>query len=148
MTDQPSPDRVALDAWEALFRAQSTLFRRFGAAPVWQGRTPRDYDVLYQLSRAGEQGMRQRDLIEQLMISQPSLSRLLDRMHAEGLVQRVPDHRDRRGTLITLTLEGASLQRRIGALHAKDIARTMQQRLSLEELRELRRLAERLVSGD
>lgn len=138
-------DRLAVDAWESLFRAQSMLFRRFSEAPVWQGRSMREYDVLYQLSLAAEGGMRQRDLMEHLLISQPSLSRLLDKLVGEGLLDRCPDPRDGRGALLNLTGEGRAVQRSIGAGHAQDIARAMTDRLGAAELRQLRELAERLV---
>ncbi|MBK0419688.1 MarR family transcriptional regulator [Leucobacter sp. CSA1] len=140
--------RLAVEAWEALFRAQTVLFRRFSAAPVWQGRSTREYDVLYQLSLSGEEGVRQRDLMDRLMISQPSLSRLVDKLVGEGLVLRCPDPRDGRGALLSLSDSGLAVQRRIGAGHAKDVARAMSERLDPEELRRLRALAEKLVGDD
>lgn len=143
--EAPGQARAAVEAWEALFRAQSVLFRQFARSEVWQGRTTRDYDVLYQLSRADEAGMRQRDLTDRLYISQPSLSRMIDRLVEEGLIHRRPDPSDGRGALLELSPDGRALQRRIGAGHAADIARTMRERLTEEELRTLRDLAERLV---
>lgn len=135
---------LAVAAWEALFRAQSGLFREFAASPVWHGRSTREYDVLYQLGRAGEQGMRQRDLTDRLFISQPSLSRMIERLVQEGLINRCPDPNDGRGALLALSEAGRSLQRRIGAGHAADIARAMRARLSDDELRTLQALANKL----
>ena len=136
---------AAVEAWEALFRAQSTLFRKFSEAPVWHGRTTREYDILYQLGRAGEEGMRQRDLTDRLIISQPSLSRMIERLVTEGIIDRCPDPRDGRGAILKLSDAGRALQRQIGAGHAADIAQTMRDRLSESELRTLKELAERLV---
>ncbi|GAA2181002.1 hypothetical protein GCM10009847_21120 [Leucobacter tardus] len=141
-------ERLAVESWEALFRAQSTLFRRFQQAPVWAGRNPREYDVLYQMSLGGESGVRQRDLMNRLMMSQPSLSRVVDRLVSDGLIDRCPDPRDGRGALLSLTSEGASLQRRIGAAHAKDVAQALTSRLSDDELMQLRALAQKLVCAE
>lgn len=140
--------RDAVAAWESLLRAQSELFRDFSQSPVWRGRTMREYDVLYQLSRAPEGGMRQRDLTDRLLISQPSLSRMIDRMTDEGLIDRSPDPRDGRGAMLELTAQGRALQRRIGAGHANDVAQTMRSRLSDTELAQLRELTDRLLGAD
>lgn len=138
-------ERLAVDAWEAMFRAQSTLFRRFQQAPVWADRNPREYDVLYQMSLAGGSGVRQRDLMNRLMMSQPSLSRVIDRLVTDDLIDRCPDPRDGRGALLSLTAEGSALQRRIGAAHAKDVAQALTSRLSDDELVQLRSLTQKLT---
>ncbi|MBU3994657.1 MAG: MarR family transcriptional regulator [Actinobacteria bacterium] len=143
--DSSGQSAAAVEAWEALFRAQSTLFRQFTQSPVWHGRTTREYDILYQLGRTDENGMRQRDLTDRLFISQPSLSRMIERLVSEGLIDRCPDPRDGRGAILKLSDTGRALQRRIGAGHAADIAQTMRDRLSEDELRTLKSLAERLA---
>lgn len=137
--------RAAVDAWESLFRAQSLLFQQFTESKAWQGRSPREYDVLYQLGRAGDAGLRQRDLTGRLFISQPSLSRMIERLVEEGLIERRPDPRDGRGALLALSTAGRELQRRIGAGHATDIAAAMRARLTDAELRELTRLTRKLA---
>lgn len=43
--------REAAEAWEALFRAQVALMRRFSAEDVWGEASIREYDVLFTLSR-------------------------------------------------------------------------------------------------
>lgn len=139
---------AAVAAWEALFVAQSTLARRFAAAPVWHGRTMQEYDVLYQLSKPGAERLRQCDLTSLLLISQPSLSRLIDRLVKDGLVERRADPEDRRGTILSLTDAGLQLQRRIGAGHARDVATAMRERLTADEIETLRILTERLVAPE
>lgn len=141
-------ERLAVDAWEAMFRAQSTLFRRFQQAPVWADRNPREYDVLYQMSLAGGSGVRQRDLMNRLMMSQPSLSRVIDRLVTDELIDRCPDPRDGRGALLSLTAEGSALQRRIGVAHAKDVAQALTSRLSDDELVQLRSLTQKLTCAE
>lgn len=89
--------------------------------------------------------MRQRDLTDRLFISQPSLSRMIERLVNEGLIDRCPDPRDGRGAILKLSDAGRALQRQIGSGHAADIAQTMRGRLSESELRTLKELAERLA---
>jgi len=92
--------RAAAEAWEALFRAQVTLMRRLQADDIWGDLSMREYDVLFTLSRCPD-GLRMRDLNAYVLLSQPSLSRLVDRLEAAGLVRRVVVPDDARGTTVT-----------------------------------------------
>ncbi|SNB78301.1 transcriptional regulator, MarR family [Arboricoccus pini] len=65
------------------------------------------------LLRAGGSGLRQGALAAQLGIEGPSLVRLLDRLAAEGLVERWPDPSDRRARTVHLTPSGLALVERI-----------------------------------
>lgn len=140
-------DRLALAAWESLFRAQVTLMRGFGDSPAWAGRSAQEYDVLLGLSRGPEAGLRQRDLIEAQLVSQPSLSRMLARLEAEGLIARCPDPRDQRGALLRLTAAGRELQRAIGRAHARDVSDALGARLDEAELAQLRELTTKLLAA-
>lgn len=136
--------RLAAEAWEELFRAQVTLMRRFEAGDDFAPLTSREYDVLFQLSR-GEGGvMRMRELTELIMLTQPSLSRMVDRLSARGLVERRAAPDDGRGVVVALTEEGAALQRQIGRNHVRSIRRYVGGALDEEELRTLQRLAHKL----
>lgn len=135
--------RLALESWEALFRAQSTRFREFQASSAWGDRTDREYDVLYTLSREAG-GMRQKNLTECLLISQPSLSRLIERLAGDGFIERSADPLDRRGAILRLTDAGRALQRKIGAGHARDVTQALTARLTPEEMVTLRDLSQKL----
>lgn len=50
----PSSTERAVDAWEALFRAQVSLMRRFTADDIWDPISLREYDVLFTLSKCPE----------------------------------------------------------------------------------------------
>ena len=76
---------AAVEAWEALFRVQSTLLRRFAEQDVWGGLSVREYDVLYTLSRSPQGRCRLGELSEDVYLPQPSLSRLVDRLARRGL---------------------------------------------------------------
>lgn len=143
--DRGEISRLALETWESLFRAQTTRYREFQASEAWAGRSDRDYDVLYTLSQV-EAGMRQKDLTDCLLISQPSLSRLIDRLVAEGVVDRRADPTDRRGAILSLTESGRQLQRKLGTSHARDVTRALALRLTPEEMSTLRDLSRKLLA--
>ncbi len=142
--EQGGSPRVAAEAWEELFRAQVTLMRRFEATDDFAPLTAREYDVLFQLSRGPGGAMRMRDLAELILLTQPSLSRMVDRLSVRGLVERrsVPD--DARGVVVALTEEGARLQREIGRRHVRTIRRYVGGALDDDELHTLGRLAKKL----
>jgi DNA-binding MarR family transcriptional regulator len=140
----PSDVRTSVAAWEALFRAQVALVRRFARHDVWGGMSMREYDVLYTLSRADGQALRLRELAQSSLLTQPSLSRLVDRLENEGLVHREPVEGDRRGTAVHLTAAGLARQREIGRRHARAIDALVGGALDADELATLERLCTRL----
>lgn len=132
--------RLAAQAWESLFRAQVTLMRRFTADDVWGPLSVREYDVLFALSGSRGAGMRLNELNREVLLSQPSLSRMVDRLAAGGYVTKGEAPGDRRGTRVQLTAEGARLQREIGRRHVERIAHYVGGALSDDELRTLARI--------
>jgi DNA-binding MarR family transcriptional regulator len=136
--------KIANEAWEALFRAQATIARELLAADVWHDLTPREYGVLYALSSAPD-GLRITELTADVLLTQPGMSRLIARLEATGLVQRVDDPRDGRACRIRLTEAGAAAQRQIGARHGLHVAELMTQSLNREQLVQLRDLCSALT---
>jgi DNA-binding MarR family transcriptional regulator len=135
--------RLANESWEALLRAQAALLRGFAAERMWDELSLKEYDVLYTLKKAGC-ALRLSDLNEAVLLSQPALSRLVDRLDARGLVSRCADPADRRGVLVTLTDAGAAMQQRTGARHARSVERRMRAALTPDDMRSLQALCERL----
>jgi DNA-binding MarR family transcriptional regulator len=141
MADRRHP---ANDAWEALMSAHASLIRRFNAEDVWEDFSMKEYDVLYTLSKCPAP-IRQTDLNRHVLLSQPALSRMVDRLADQGLVDRVVDPADRRGVRLSLTEEGLAVQRRIGRRHGRSVAREMLKELTPDELRQLEELCRKLV---
>ena len=144
MTATRSMTKLANEAWEALFRAQSTIAQELSARDAWEDLVPREYGVLYALSSAPE-GLRIGELGADVVLSQPGMSRLVARLEARGLVQRVDDPADARACRIRLTAAGAATQRRIGRTHARHVTEAMTRRLDRAELEQLLDLSRRLV---
>ena len=138
--------RSAALAWESLFRAQVHLMRQFEAAKDFHPLTSREYDVLFTLS-GSEAPMRLRDLNAHVLLSQPSLSRMVDRLAAAGLVRRSTADDDGRGVLVCLTGAGAQLQKEIGRRHVRSIAALIDPVLTEEEQAVLTELTGKLKSA-
>jgi DNA-binding MarR family transcriptional regulator len=144
MTTTMSTTRLANETWEALFRAQATLIRELAARDAWEDAVPREYGVLYALSSAPG-GLRITELGEDVLLSQPGMSRLVARLESRGLVQRVDDPDDARACRIRLTPAGIAVQRRIGRTHARHVAQAMTRNLDRAELEQLLDLCRRLT---
>ena len=135
-----SPVREANEAWEALLGAHTTLMRRFMAEDIWCEVSLHEYDVLYTLSKCPK-AQRLGELGRHLMLSQPGLSRLVERLVERGLLARGPDPADARATLLSLTEEGLAVQRRVGRAHARSVADAMAARLTPGQMSTLAALA-------
>jgi DNA-binding MarR family transcriptional regulator len=140
-----SRTRIANEAWEALFRAQATIAQEFTAADVWDELSPREYGVLYALSSAPE-GLRITELRSDVLLTQPGISRLITRLEAAGLVERLDDPDDGRACRIRLTDAGAQAQREVGRRHGRHVAQAMRRSLSDEQLLRLRDLCRALTA--
>lgn len=150
--EHPDPDRektrtssrLANDAWEALLTAHAVLMKQFAAEDVWQGLTMREYDVLYTLSKCAEP-IRPAELNRHVLLTQPALSRMVDRMVERGFVQRTRDPHDKRGVRLSLTPEGRAQQRRIGGRHAVGVARALTSALTDDDLHSLEQICAKLA---
>jgi DNA-binding MarR family transcriptional regulator len=143
-TPSTSTVRLAAETWESLFRAQVAVMRRLQSGPAFRNLAVNEYDVLFTLSRCPSGWLRLNELNDNVLLSQSSLSRLVDRLEKRGLVERMPAPDDGRGVLLRLTEEGAALQKDIGREHVRDIAELVGPALTAAEQRELLRLTEKL----
>ena len=134
-----SHSMLAVSAWEALFRAQVTVMRQL-SREFPKELSLNEYDLLFNLSSQGGTA-RLKDLTERLLLSQPSVSRLVDRLVDRGLVEKCPDAADRRGAMVRLTEDGSRLYRQAAVRHAESIARVVGGALDDAQLVALRTLS-------
>ena len=136
-----------LGAWSSLLRAHRRLTglldEQLRAAT---GLTLDDYDVLYQLRRAGGP-LRMTDLAARVLISRPAVSRLVDRLVAEAWVSRHHDEVDRRVVLLQLTGEGRRVQGRAARVHLAGIERLVGSPLAGHDIAAVT-AALRVLAGD
>jgi len=90
-----------------LYQCANMLHKTGSRAIEAEGLTTQQWAVLGALSRpAVTGGMGMGDLARYLMVSRQNLSGLLSRMERDGHIAIVPDGRDRRARLITMTESG------------------------------------------
>jgi len=139
-----SDKRVAVSAWESLFRAQVSVMRHLNAEFPTNELSLNEYDVLFNLSQHEGWKLRIKELNKYLLLTQPSVSRLIDRLAARALVTKSSDPSDARGIIVEMSQAGFDLFRRVAVTHMKSIADRVGAALTDEELRELQTLTEKL----
>jgi DNA-binding MarR family transcriptional regulator len=138
--------RLANDAWESLLTVHATFMKSFAAAPIWGDVSLKEYDVLYALTKA-DGPVRITDLHRRVLLSQPALSRMVDRLVERGLVERCEDAGDRRVVRLALTEAGRARQREVGAAHARDVTVAMTEAVTEGDLEELLRITRALLGS-
>ncbi|HET8780394.1 MAG TPA: MarR family transcriptional regulator [Agromyces sp.] len=135
---------LTVAAWESLFRAQVTVMRALAAEFPSDIISLNEYDVLFNITRAPQRRLRLKDLNRTVLITQPSVSRLVDRLATRGLVTKTHDPADGRGTIVAITAEGFELFRRVAFSHMDAINRHVGNALDEHELTALAALCDRL----
>ncbi|MGA5895898.1 MarR family winged helix-turn-helix transcriptional regulator [Streptomyces venetus] len=91
------------------------------------------FEVLLILGRAGEPGLSMRAIAQEQVLTTGGATRLVDRMEAAGLVERVEDPGDRRGRLVRLTPLGSETTVAASRMHMENIRRYFLAPLPAEE---------------
>lgn len=139
------PDRRGLAAWQALMQAHATLMRRLATELVEEtGLTLGDFDVLVQLASAGGI-LRMTDLAARVFSSRSNLTRRIDRLVTEGLVQRTASEVDARGVVVALTDAGMTRLQETAPVHLRGVANLFIEPLTDEELAVLERALEKVT---
>jgi DNA-binding MarR family transcriptional regulator len=140
-----SQQASALDAWVRLLRGHSSAIRAINAQLVADhGLTVNDYEALLYLAQAEDGRMRRVDLAERLILTASGVTRLLDGLEQEGLVDRAACASDRRVTYAVLTEAGRAKLEEAAESHVADIRAFFEARFSTEELDQLAALLGRL----
>jgi DNA-binding MarR family transcriptional regulator len=147
MPDRAPSDAVVL-AWARLVRTQQVVLAAVEADLTAAGFPPLGwYDVLLELSRLREGGMRPFALEQELLLAQYNLSRLIDRLEKAGYLERRPCPEDGRGQVVAITAPGRALVRRMWPAYRAAIARHVGARLSEDEAATLAALLGKLTGA-
>ena len=145
MTAPISRHDPRLRAWAAFLRAHARIVRSLEhELAEEQGMALTDYDVLVQLAGADPQRLRMSELADRLLLSRSGVTRLVDRLVADGLVERVTCDDDRRGQWASLTDAGYARLRGATPTHLRGVAHHFLDRLRDDELATLERALGRL----
>src|SRR5688500_4373375 len=147
MTTTLSPLDPRLSAWRAFLLAHARVMRALERElQDEQDLALTDYDVLVQLAAADERRLRMSELADRLLLSRSGATRLVDRLVADGLVERVMCESDRRGQWASLTDAGHQRLREASPTHLSGVARHFLDRFSPEELPKLEGMLERVIA--
>lgn len=142
------PSEAIVDAWIALMRAQQAALLKIERVLRAAGLPPAAwYDALWELERAGADGLRPFELESQRLIAQSNVSRLIDRLEHDGLVERRACTDDGRGQIVVLTAAGRDMRRRMWPVYAKAIADTIGRHLTDREAIQITNLLRRLFGS-
>jgi DNA-binding MarR family transcriptional regulator len=135
---------TAVTAWESLFRAQVAVMRSLQAEFPSKHLSFNEYDVLFNVSRQPDREIALRDLNQTVLLTQPSVSRLVDRLVARGLVSKCPEPGDARANRIRMTEQGYTLFRSVALEHMASIEDRVGGVLEADELSRLTELCDKL----
>jgi DNA-binding MarR family transcriptional regulator len=103
------------------------------------------YEVLLKLGAMPDQRMRMCDLADSVALSRSGMSRLVDRLERDGLIERAACTNDARGAYAVLTEAGAELLEAAKPTYCAGIRRRFLAHFSQEELQTLCSLWERVL---
>jgi DNA-binding MarR family transcriptional regulator len=125
-------------AWQAFLHAHHQITRKLDAELRSEHELPLNgYDVLLRLARAPGRQLRMSDLAERVMMSPSGLTRVVDRLAAEGLVRRERFDGDARVMLAQLTDKGRLVLRRAAKTHLRGIREHFTGQMTIAQLREV-----------
>lgn len=139
-------DDRQLAAWRAFINAHASVIDRIEGDLAGAGQLPlTSYDVLVALAEAPAQRLRMTELARRVVVlSRSGVTRLVDRLEAEGLLRRERTSEDRRGAYAVITPEGLAALDRARPVYARGILRYFARYLSEEEIRTLTAALERV----
>ena len=134
MLEVSDGDPVA--AWRAVLLAQHHAIRAIEADLAASRQVSLTvYDVLLELHDAPGSCLRMQELSERVVLSRSRVSRLVDELERDGLVERRPDPLDGRATRACLTAAGRKAFRSAAPVYRQGIERHFTSQLTAAEQR-------------
>lgn len=136
-----------LRAWRGLLRAHAALTKELDAElEAAHGLPLVSYEVLMNLAEAEGERMRMCDLAESVVLSRSGLTRLVDRLERDGLIERAQCPSDARGAYAVLTAAGSERMAGARRTHLAAVRERFLAHLSAEEQQALADVCERVAS--
>jgi DNA-binding MarR family transcriptional regulator len=146
LSSQVTTERgIEREAWINFLRAHAAVTRQFNAELLEaHGLTLNDFDVLAQLSRGPEHGLKRSELAERVLLTPSGITRLLDGLERAGYVRKGACETDARVTYAVLTEEGSEKFRAAAKTHLAGVEALLSERFTKDELERLAELLGRL----
>jgi DNA-binding MarR family transcriptional regulator len=121
----PGVDELAqheLAAWRGLLRVHAALVKALDAELVAEHELPlTSYEVLITLQASPGRRCRMAELADRVLLSRSGMTRLVDRLEREGLLERSTCSSDGRGCFAVLTDAGEELLARARPTHLQGV---------------------------
>jgi len=131
-----SPEERA--AWSGFIRAHATIVKELDAElQAAHGLPLSSFDVLVQLSLALEGRMQMSELAEAVHLSRSGLTRMVDRLEHQGLIERHRGEDDPRQVFACITKSGLDRLAETTPTHLSGVRRGFLERLSRTQVEQL-----------
>jgi DNA-binding MarR family transcriptional regulator len=141
-------DERELRAWRGMLRVHASLTKALDAQlEAAHGLPLSSYEVLMYLADAPEEKMRMSELASSVILSRSGLTRLVDRLEREGLLERQSCPSDARGAFAKLTPAGRAKLHAARSTHLDGVRALFLHRLSATELDALAETWEKVLPG-
>jgi DNA-binding MarR family transcriptional regulator len=145
-TATPRFNELELDAWRGFLRSYATLVRELDEELTERHGLPlSSYDVLVQLDEAPDGMLRMSHLADAVLLSRSGLSRLVTRLAAQGLLERLECKNDARGAFAAITDQGRERLAEARTTHRAGVRERFLDRLGERVQRQLARAWSRLL---
>jgi DNA-binding MarR family transcriptional regulator len=121
----PPADQAVVSTWRAIAASHAAANVALEHELARLGLGVSEFEVLDRLSESREHKFRAQELADAVHLSQSALSRLIDRLVKNGLVERCLCGEDRRGIYVLLTEEGLQRHAEAAPVHREVLARVI-----------------------
>ena len=141
-------DEEELAAWRGMLRAHAGLVRELDAELTDRHGLPlTSYEVLLFLADSPDGRMRMSELADSVLLSRSGLTRLVDRLERDGLLERERCEEDARGYFAAITDRGRDVFAEARRTHLAGVRERFLSRFSRQDLRTLGELWEKVPRG-
>ena len=146
--EKPRQEGQSLSAWLTLLQAHAVLVNLLEKdLQAATGLPLGSFEVLVQLTSAPEGRLKMVELADSILLSKSGVTRLVDRMEAEGLVTRGSCATDRRIVYAIVTPEGRAALRDAMPRHLESLAQRFTSHLSPSEIKTLRATLQKILDA-
>ena len=136
-------------AWINLLQAQAVVTEALEArVEAEAGLSLAEHEALARLSSAADGRLKMAELADLLLVSKSGVTRMVDRLERQGLVERTTCPTDRRVTYAEVTREGRRAVDRANPVLEAGLAEVFSRHLGDADVRGLRRSLRKILEGN
>ncbi len=141
-------DDPTLDVWRAFIQTHARLIHKLDEElQAAHGLSLAEYDALLQLVNAPDRRLRMSALADRVLLSRSGITRLVDRLEADGMVERFACPTDARGSMASITHLGVSRLRAAARTHHDGVRRYFLDVIAADDQAVMRRSLDRVANG-